>query len=211
VDREREIASRNQTGARAQAVIEQLREAAATVVEERLVGISSLLQAIYGRMDPHPSFRAVSFLSTIVRGKGQLSTVVRDEVSAKECNVPHAVLSSSQVNVLALSIFLALNIGIPKPPLPIAMLDDPLQNLDDINLLGLVDLLRRAKGQRQLLVSTHDARFGSLLARKLRPTSGKGRTLVIELDGWSRRGPAVAVREVDHDPVLMRLVGARAS
>jgi hypothetical protein len=91
-------------------------------------------------------------------------------------------LSSSQVNAFAVSVFLALNIGIPNPPLTVAILDDPLQSLDDINLLGLVDTFHRTKDRRQLLLSTHVARFGGLLHRKLRPRDGNGRTIVIELN-----------------------------
>src|SRR5258705_8561932 len=103
------------------------------------------------------------------------------------------------MNVLAVCIFLSLNLGVSRPPLSVAILDDPLQSLDDINLLGLVDLLRRTKDQRQLLVSTHDSRFGSLLARKLRPRNNEGRTLLIELDSWNRQGPSVATREIEGD------------
>lgn len=208
-DREKLIAARNQTGERAQRVIEALREAASAVVEEQLREIGPLLQSIYARIDPHPAFRSVTFLSRVVRGKGQLSTVVRDPIEEKECDLPAAILSSSQVNALAVSVFLALNIGVPKPPLSVAILDDPLQSLDDINLLGLVDLLRRAKDRRQLCVSTHDGRFGGLLSRKLRPGDEKGRTIVIELNGWSRQGPIVVTREIKSDPVPLRLVASR--
>jgi hypothetical protein len=87
-------------------------------------------------------------LSEVFKGKGQLSTVVSDPINDKTSVSPGAVLSSSQVNALGESVFLALNLGSPKPPLPIAILDDPLQSLDDINLLGLVDLLRRTKDIR---------------------------------------------------------------
>jgi len=208
--RERVISARNETGERAQAVIEALREAASAVVEERLREIGPLLQGVYARIDPHPSFRFVSFLSRVVRGKGQLSTVVSDPLAEKECDLPASILSSSQVNALAVSVFLALNLGVPKPPLSVAMLDDPLQSLDDINLLSLVDLLRRTKDRRQLFVSTHDRRFGDLLSRKLRPSNEKGRTIVIELDGWSRQGPIVVTRDVRCDPVPLRLVSSRA-
>jgi DNA repair exonuclease SbcCD ATPase subunit len=209
-DREKAIAARSQTGERAQRVIEALREAASAVVQERLREIGPLLQSIYARIDPHPTFRMVTFLSRVVRGRGQLSTVVSDPIEEKACDLPAAVLSSSQVNALAVCVFLALNIGVPKPPLSVAILDDPLQSLDDINLLGLLDLLRRAKDRRQLLVSTHDVRFGSLLSRKLRPSNQQGRTIVIELNGWSRLGPIVVTREVKSDPVPLRLVASGA-
>jgi exonuclease SbcC len=204
--RDKNITARNRTGDLAQNVIEALREAASAVVEERLREINPLLQSIWARIDPHPAFRLVSFFSQVFRGKGQLSTIVSDPVEDKKCELPASILSSSQVNALAVSVFLALNIGIPKPPLPVAILDDPLQSLDDINLLGLVDLFRRTKDRRQFLVSTHDGHFGGLLARKLRPADETGRTVVIELNTWSRGGPTIVTRDVKCDPVRLRLV-----
>lgn len=205
-DSEKALAARNRTGDLAQRVIEGLREASLAVVKERLNDITPLLQSIYARIDPHPAFRVVRFMSRIFNKKGLLSTVVSDPVEDKECALPSVVLSSSQINALAVSVFLALNMGVPRLPLSAAMLDDPLQSLDDINLLGLVDLLRRTKDRRQLLVSTHDSRFGELLSRKLRPSDENGRTIVIELEGWSRQGPNVNTREVKSDPVPLRLI-----
>lgn len=206
---EKDISARNQTGELAQSIIQILREASSAVVEDRLRNISPLLQSIYSRIDPHPTLRLVTFLSNIFRGRGHLSTIVSDPIEHKVCDFPPAVLSSSQVNALAVSVFLALNIGVPKPPLSTTILDDPLQSLDDINLLGLVDLLRRTKDRRQLFVSTHDGRFGSLLSRKLRPRNDKERTIIIELTGWSRQGPTVLTREVWSDPVPLRLVASQ--
>ena len=210
VQEEALLQTEDETGERAQNVIEALREAASAVVKERLREIGPLLQSIYARIDPHPSFGFVTFLSRVVRGKGELHTVVGDPLAEKECDFPAAVLSSSQVNALAVSVFLALNIGVPKLPLSVAILDDPLQSLDDIHVLGLVDLLRRTKDRRQLFVSTHDGRFGGLLSRKLRPSDANGRTIVIELNGWSRQGPIVVTRDVKCDPVPLRLVSSRA-
>ena len=205
-ERDKTISARTRTGDSAQRVIEALREAASAVVEERLREINPLLQNIWARIDPHPAFRLVSFFSQVFRGKGQLSTIVSDPVEDKRSDAPATVLSSSQINALAVSVFLALNLGVSKPPLPAAILDDPLQSLDDINLLGVVDLFRRTKDRRQFLVSTHDAHFGALLSRKLRPADQSGRTLVIELNAWSRSGPSIVTRDVKGDPVRLRLV-----
>jgi DNA repair exonuclease SbcCD ATPase subunit len=205
---DKELAQRAATGEQAQRIIEALREAASRVVTERVKEIEPLLGDIYSRIDVHPAFRIVRFLASVVRGRGQLTTIVSDPLTAVECDSPETVLSSSQMNALAVSIFLSLNLGVARPPIEAAILDDPLQSLDDINLLGLVDLLRRTKDQRQLCVSTHDVRFGNLLARKLRPRSAQQRTVVIELEGWGRTGPTVHVREVRSDPVPIRLVAA---
>lgn len=205
---EAELTKRAATGEQAQRVIEALREAASRVVAGRVRELEPLLSEIYGRIDVHPAFRVVRLLSSISRGRGLIATIVSDPLSGKQSDSPATVLSSSQMNALAVCTFLSLNLGVARPPLDVAILDDPLQSLDDINLLGLVDLLRRTKDRRQLFVSTHDGRFGELLARKLRPGSAEQRTVVIELEGWSRRGPVVAAHEVQCDPVPLRLVKA---
>jgi DNA repair exonuclease SbcCD ATPase subunit len=205
---DREIQKRAATGEHAQRVIEALREAASRVVTERVKEIEPLLSDIYSRIDAHPAFRVVRFLASVSRGRGLLATVVSDPLSEIQSDAPATVLSSSQMNALAVCIFLSLNLGVSRPPLDAAILDDPLQSLDDINLLGLIDLLRRTKDQRQLFVSTHDSRFGQLLARKLRPGSSEQRTVVIELEGWGRTGPAVLARDIHSDPVPLRLVTA---
>jgi DNA repair exonuclease SbcCD ATPase subunit len=203
-----EIGKRSATGEEAQHVIEALREAASRVVTERVKEIEPLLSDIYSRIDVHPAFRVVRFLTSVSRGRGQLATIVSDPLSEIQSDAPETILSSSQMNALAVCTFLSLNLSVSRPPLDAAILDDPLQSLDDINLLGLIDLLRRTKDQRQLFISTHDVRFGQLLARKLRPGSSKQRTVVIELDGWSRTGPLVTTRDVQCDPVPLRLATA---
>lgn len=207
-EEDKELAQRTATGEQAQRVIEALREVASRVVTERVKEIEPLLSDVYSRIDVHPAFRVVRFLTSVVRGRGQLSTVVSDPLSEVESDSPGTVLSSSQMNALAVCAFLSLNLGVSRPPLEAAILDDPLQSLDDINLLGLIDLLRRTKDRRQLCVSTHDVRFGNLLARKLRPRSSQQRTVVIELDSWSRRGPTVTTRDVKCDPAPIRLMAA---
>ena len=109
------------------------------------------------------------------------------------------------MNALAVSIFLAFNLGIPAIPLNTAMLDDPLQSLDDVNLLGLIDLLRRTKDTRQLIISTHDIRFGDLLERKLRPVAQSQRTRILKFEGWNREGPIVNGHDVSGDYIPLRI------
>ena len=110
------------------------------------------------------------------------------------------------MNALAVAVFLTFNLGMPAIPLQVAMLDDPLQSLDDVNLLGLIDLLRRTSERRQLVVSTHDPKFCELLERKLRPMSDAHRTTVIQFHGWTREGPTVTQREVPQELQKMRIV-----
>lgn len=99
------------------------------------------------------------------------------------------ILSSSQLNSFAVSLFLALNLGLPSLGLSLVMLDDPLQSLDSINLLGLFDVLRRFAEHRQLVVSTHETRLLGLLQRKLRPIHPNERLMTLYFDTWTRDGP----------------------
>jgi len=48
------------------------------------------------------------------------------------------------------------------------LLDDPIQNLDDINVLSFIDLIRGLLDlkSKQVILSTHDERFYNLVKRK---------------------------------------------
>ena len=204
--RDSEISARNATGELAAEILSALREASSDIVTSELDRIEPLLQRIYATVDPHPAFRTVRFLTRTVRGRGRVWTSIDDRTANVSVQEPETVLSSSQLNVLAVSVFLALNLGVETLPLDVVALDDPLQSLDEVNLLGLIDLLRRVKGKRQIVVSTHDLRFGSLLGRKLRPISSNQRTRVIHFEGWTREGPLVSREEIPSDPKPLRLV-----
>lgn len=199
------VSQRQDTGELAGVILERLRDASAEVVAQELNRVEPVLRRIYATADPHPSFRAVRLLTRVTRGRGRLSTALEDVVAGYEEVAPEVVLSSSQMNALAVSVFLAMNLSVPSLPLRTAVLDDPLQSLDDVNLLGLIDLLRRTKERRQLIISTHDPRFGRLLARKLRPVREGDRTRVIELDSWGREGPVIREHDADRDPRTLRI------
>ena len=165
-----------------------------------------MLQRIYASVDPHPAFRVARFLTSTSRGHGRVWTTVVDETAEKVEREPSTVLSSSQLNVLAVSTFLALNLAIETLPLQVVALDDPLQSLDTVNLLGLADLLRRVRVSWQVLVSTHDERLADLLGRKLRSVTPNGRTLVVRFEDWTRDGPSVEQYELPGDSAPLKLV-----
>lgn len=197
---EKDHKSRERTGDEAAKILDALRDSAFDLVTEHLKDIEPLLQRIYETADPHPAFKVVRLLGRLYHGRGRLTTEIDDpNVKKAKSTSPASLLSSSQLNVLAVSMFLALNLGVKTLPLQCAILDDPLQSLDDLNLLGLVDVLRQVKDRRQLFISTHDSRFGALLKRKLRAVSDKQRTRIVELTDWSRLGPVVTQYDVPHE------------
>lgn len=205
-----EVASRELTSARAVSLLEGLREAGSEVVRSELERVEPLLQQIFSTIDPHPAFRAVRLLARFANRRGRVNTRLEDTMAGRTTQAPEVVLSSSQLNGLAVSIFLSLNLGVRALPLDALVLDDPLQSLDDVNLLGLVDLLRRAREHRQIIVSTHDPKFGDLLARKLRPVHASQRTIVYRFVSWGRSGPVVEREEIRPDSARLRLASPAA-
>ena len=106
------------------------------------------------------------------------------------------VLSAAQLNSLAICLFLALNLE-RETDLMTAILDDPVQSLDDLNLLSLADVLRTFRVERQVIISTHDETLAELLIRKLRPLRAEDSTLVVTLDQWAEGGPRVRAERRD--------------
>lgn len=208
-ERQGVLAIHEQAGETATAILEAGRVAAHEAVDSRVLQIEPLVERIYARMDPHPTFTEVHLATTYPRGHGRVRTLVTDPSAGLKDRDPYTLFSSSQLNALAVSLFLGLNLGTHDAPLRVAMLDDPLQSLDDVNLLGLVDTLRRTKALRQLLVSTHDRRLAQLLQRKLRPVGGDRKTSVLSFAGWTPdEGPTVEPSDVPAEPEEFRIAAA---
>ena len=94
------------------------------------------------------------------RGKGEAS------------GEPRLFLSEAQANVLALSIFLSFSMRQEWSQLDTLLLDDPVQHLDDLDAVALLDNLRavalgHSRRRRQIVVSTCDKNLYLLLLRKM--------------------------------------------
>ena len=80
-----------------------------------------------------------------------------------------------------------MNLNMRGSQLAVALLDDPIQNMDDFNVLGLLDLLRGLVPDRQFVVSTHDEQIGELIRRKLRPGTVGAQTVTHFFEGYERQ------------------------
>ena len=192
--------------------LKQLADAASQarvdVTKERFQAIEPLVLDIYGRLDPHPAFKMIGFDHETYYGKGTSTPVVRDLVAGVNAD-PLIVFSASQANIAALSYFLAMSLGAGERALPFVLLDDPLQSMDDVNVLGFADLCRFIRSERQLVISTHDSRFAGLLGRKLTPRTPQEKTILYRFEGWDRRGPSVSrelLQDELHDSPLRLVV-----
>lgn len=70
-------------------------------------------------------------------------------------------MSSGQVSALSLGFFLSLNRVYSNVPL--ILIDDPSQSLDEVNIASLTDLLRCEFSNRQLIVSSHEDDISSYM------------------------------------------------
>lgn len=203
-------ASSELTSSRA-ARLKQLAEAATRsrveVTSARFGAIEPLVADIFGRLDPHPAFKMIGFNHDVRYRKGASTPVVSDLTAGVEAD-PLMVFSASQANIAALSYFLAMSLGAGDRALPFVLLDDPLQSMDDVNVLGFADLCRFLRSDRQLILSTHDPRFANLLGRKLAPRRPGDRTIVYKFTGWDRRGPTVYAESMEYreEDSMLRLL-----
>lgn len=190
LDGERAVAEESRRATRLQALAEQSTAARIDVTEHRVKAMQPLVSNIYQRLDPHPAFKAVEFeLDTYYR-RGTTSALVRDSVEGISAD-PLMIFSTSQANIVALSYFIAMSLSSGNRGLPFLLLDDPIQSMDDVNVLGFADLCRHLRMRRQMIVSTHERRFAGLLERKLAPRTSEYETKVIRFTGWDRSGPTV--------------------
>ena len=184
------------------------------VTRDRITSIEPIMADIFSRLDPHPTFKTIRFDLGDYYRQGTAQTLVTDHLpdgSKLESN-PLLIFSTSQGNVAALSAFLAMNITAGARALPFILLDDPIQSMDNVNVLAFSDLCRHLRKRRQLIVSTHFEPFGRLLARKLAPRELDETARVLEFVGWDRSGPIVKDRDIPYDvPVHRRMYLQAAS
>ncbi|RJS47448.1 AAA family ATPase [Nocardioides cavernaquae] len=176
-----------------------------SIFRKRFQTLEPLMNDVYSRLDPHPAFTHLSFNVESFRSRPTASATVLD--SERDISVnPMLIFSSAQANIVVLSAFLALGWAAGNGSLPFVMLDDPLQAMDDVNVLGFADLARHLRRDRQVILATHEARFADLLARKLSGVRPGETLLVHKFTGWSRGGPEIetsAFTPVDEAPRVL--------
>lgn len=69
-------------------------------------------------------------------------------------------MSSGQLSAVALAFLLCMNqVYGQNRACSVLMIDDPVQTIDDVNMVGFVDILRYEFPDRQIFVSTHEQKF----------------------------------------------------
>ena len=148
---------------------------------------TSLINNIYAKIDPHPEFKRVVFEADFKGVNPKLQIYIVDKEGNSRIS-PTLHFSSAQINVLSLSIFLAKAINArddSKNLVNCIFIDDPIQSMDSINVLGVIDLLRglTTNLKKQVIISTHNESFHALLKQKIPRHLFKSKFLKLETFG----------------------------
>lgn len=129
---------------------------------------SEIINQIYAKIDPHPTMTHIKFQTDLKKNKNAIHIYTYDK-SEDEKMSPVLYLSSAQVNILSLCIFLARVLTVKDTTVNTIFMDDPIQHLDGINLLAFIDLLRTitSRMDRQIVISTHNENFYKLMKVKM--------------------------------------------
>lgn len=173
-------------------------EAVSNLNEEVFLNLKDTIQTIFGHINSHPIFTKLDLVLDRRYNNNCLTINVsnaneEDEVKA---NAPY-VFSSAQVNSVALSLFLAMSLKQQWSSLQLVGMDDPIQSMDEINVISFIDLLRLfvQKHQKQIIISTHDYGFYKLMLKKFRYHN----LAIIEYSTYGIQGPTFAESKDDTD------------
>ncbi len=167
--------------------------AAEKIVASLLQRLEPSFAEVFDRLSPHPTFSRLRAKQDVYYNKNHIVPEVFDAERDVTAN-PLLVFSEGQLNTVALSYFLGLALNSDTPGLSFMVMDDPLQAMDVLAVLGFADLCRRLRHERQLVITTHDRRYADLLIRKLAPRESTQATIVHELSAWSESGPSLSTR-----------------
>lgn len=163
------------------------------LVEELLQQYEPVWQEFYYRIQPHPLFTRLRLRLSQGEERGVYFEVQPEgNGQSKRANM---IFSGGQSAGVMVVLFLTLHLHQNWTRLETVMLDDPLQSLDDVNVLGLVDLLRFFAEHRQLILSTHDDRFAGMLLHKFRSLQPGQPIVRYAFEGLTRMGPVIRREE----------------
>lgn len=77
-------------------------------------------------------------------------------------------MSSGQLSAVLLAFSLAMNKIYASEGIRTIFIDDPIQCMDDINMISFVELLRREFSDNQIVVSTHEEQFSNYIRYKFK-------------------------------------------
>lgn len=142
--------------------------------------LNTLWDSLFAWLAPHETFHPAFSPPEIVRRKLHLGMQTNTD-SGTFC-APGSVLSAGNLNTAALTMFLALNL-VQQARMPMLLLDDPVQSMDDVHLVNLAAMLRALQRDagRQLVIAVHEKALFDYLTLELTPQGGSHTLLAVQL------------------------------
>lgn len=187
----------------AQRYIKRLVQSSKTTVlninEEFIKKHEKLINIFFNQINPHPLFRKIEFEFKRTKGKGGPTSLFIKSLDESNQHIinPSLSFSSAQLNVLALSIFLAIYCKQTWSRLETVFLDDSIQNMDDLNVLSFIDLIYKIRKDKQIIISTHDENVSKLIEKKLYPFRSQEKMYIYEYLGYDKTGPLIQKRKIE--------------
>ena len=131
-----------------------------------------IINKLYNTIDPHPEYKQIDFRCDFKNKEPRLNVVMYSVKEGHDTIVPNLYFSTAQINILSFCIFMAKALYAKtdkNEDLGCIFIDDPIQALDDINVLSMIDLLRNVAYSlnKQIILTTHDRNFFELLKKKV--------------------------------------------
>jgi DNA repair exonuclease SbcCD ATPase subunit len=175
-----------------------VRDVVADLNDQILKEQEEFINKIFKRIYPHPFFRQINLKTTVSRQGSNSLLIECKNKSGKTIVNPAFTFSKAQVNIVAISIFLSMALRQQCTKLNTILLDDPMQSMDDLNIISFIDVLRSCSMEggdlnKQLVLSTHDDKFYRLLLKKFRFLSAVG----YYFETYDEDGPGVRSWGID--------------
>lgn len=154
----------------------ELKEYRANKERQQTEQIIDPVNKLYRRITRHTNFKQISLDRTGKTSSKSELRVIHELGENSDCYISN-VFSAGQVSTLSIAIFLATAIKHQDSLFRCYFMDDPIQSMDDLNVLSFIDLLRvelqssnsSKKGFfDQLFISTCDEDFENLVLHKMK-------------------------------------------
>ncbi|BBH24052.1 hypothetical protein Back11_53970 [Paenibacillus baekrokdamisoli] len=171
-------------------LINNVKPAVDQLNEKMISELFDTIQKIFSRINSHPVYNHINFNKEYRHKSYKLLILVINGYleNQTQANATY-IFSSAQINSIALSFFMAMGVHQQWSSLQLMGMDDPIQSMDEINVLSLIDLIRlfMEKYDKQFIISTHDYSFYQMMLKKFRNQD----IAVIEYEGYSEKGPLI--------------------
>ena len=191
-----ELARANSQRASSKALLEAAARARSNVVNRVFTdSLNKLWHELFVRLAPDEAYVPSFKIPRPERGvlRVELETIHR---RGGVGGPPSAMLSSGNLNTAALTLFLALHLSV-EARVPLLMLDDPVQSMDEVHTIQLAALLRmlsKEQGSRQIIIAIHERSLFEYLAFELAPSFEGDRLITVQLS--ENEGRTVADCEI---------------